>query len=130
MLSGSVQIAVLGFAPVLQHLESGAFKALAIASAARRPELPNVPTMPEVGYPDLVVDVTFAMFAPARTPSEIVQRLARDAEAAMKRNDVQQKFKTGGFDVTAVGPEELRKKTAREVQFWKEVVALTGIRIK
>lgn len=130
MLAGAVQIGVLGLAPVLQHIEAGTLKPLAISSARRWRDLPNLPTMVESGYPDFAIDVTFAMFVPARTPSPIVERMAREAAAALRRQDVQQKMRDGGFDVTALPPMELRQKTAREVVLWKDAVALTGIRIK
>ena len=130
MLSGAVPVGVLGLSSVLQHINSGAFNALAISSSKRWRELPDLPTMVEYGYENFVIDVTFSMFAPARTPDAILLRLVKEASAALVRSDVSDKLKAGGFDVTGLGPDALRAKTVGEVKFWSEAVTLTGIKIK
>ena len=130
MLSGAVQIGVLGLAPVQQQLNAGTFKALAMSSARRWRELPDVPTMLDLGYKDFVIEITVAMYAPARTPAAIVERMAREAIAGLQKPETRSRLLGGGFDITGLPPAELKAKTAHELKFWGETVAVTGIRMK
>ncbi len=61
------------------HIRSGALRALAVTGEARWFDLPDVPTMPEEGYPDIVSDTFQALFAPVGTPSDIVRRIAQES---------------------------------------------------
>lgn len=130
MLSGAVQIGVVGLPPVHAHIKAGKLIGLAVASAERWHDLPDVPTMLDLGYKDFVIDVNFSMFAPAKTPHDIVERMAKEADAALKRADVKAKMTGGGFAITALGPAALRVKTEKELAFWREVVQQTGVKAK
>lgn len=130
LLSASVPLGVMGLPPVHQHIKSGKIAGLAVTSKARWHDLPDVPTMLDLGYKDFVVDVNFSMFAPARTPAAVVERMAREADAAVKRPDIRDKLVNGGFAVTALGPKALHAKTVEELAFWKDIVARTGVRAR
>ena len=130
LLSNVMPIGVMGLPPAHPHVNAGKFKALAVTSAKRWHDLPEVPTMLDLGYKDFVVDVNFSVFAPANTPREIVERMARDAAAALKQPEISSKLVGGGFAITALGPAELRAKTEQELAFWKKVVAETGVKVK
>jgi tripartite-type tricarboxylate transporter receptor subunit TctC len=129
-LSGAIKLGVTGLPPVHPHIKSGKLKALAVTSAVRWHDLPEVPTMLDLGYKDFVVDVNFSMFAPAKTPAEIVARMAKETDAALKLPEIRSKMTSGGFAVTALGPAALRAKTEKELAFWRDVVKQTGVRAK
>lgn len=130
MLSGSIPLGVLGLGPTHEHFKAGTLVALAVASAKRVPELPGMPTMLELGYKDFEIDVTVSLFAPAATPPEIVARMSAEAIKALQRPEVREKMRAGGFEVTALPPDALKAKVAKELVFWREAVELTGIRMK
>jgi tripartite-type tricarboxylate transporter receptor subunit TctC len=129
LLSGAVPIGATALAPAHPHIQSGALVGLAVTGAQRWPDLPDIPTMLELGYPDFVVEVNFAMYAPARTLPAIVERIAREALAIANLPEISEKLKAAGFVVTGLGPQELKIKVERELKFWKSVVAQTGVRL-
>ena len=130
LLSGAVQFGAMGLPPAQPHIKAGAFTGLAITSARRWPELPDVPTMLELGYKDFVIDVNFLLLAPAKTPKEIVDRVAAETRAALMKPELKQRLTAAGFDVTGLNPAETRAKTIKDVNFWREIVAQTGIKVK
>src|SRR5438552_9491935 len=77
ILGGTVQLCVAALPPAHPYIEAGTLKALAVTGANRWFDLPQVPTMVELGYPDFVADTFQGFLAPARTPPEIVGLLSR-----------------------------------------------------
>ena len=130
LLSGAVQFGAMGLPPAQPHVQSGAFKGLAITTTRRWPGLPDVPTMLELGYEDFVIEVNFLLLAPAKTPKEIIDRIAAETSTALRKPEMRQRLTAAGFDVTALGPTETRTKVTKDVGFWREIVAQTGIKVK
>ena len=77
-------------------------------------DLPDVPTMEESGFPDIVSETFQGMYAPAGTPEEIVDRVARDTLAVLKEPEVADKLRGVGFDVRANGPNGLPRASPRK----------------
>ena len=96
LLSGSVGLGFLTLSSVLPHLRAGALRALAVAGAARLPELPGVPTLAEAGFPGVEVDGWQAMFAPRAVPAEAVARLSEALAAAMADPAIRARITTFG----------------------------------
>lgn len=130
LLSGAIKLGTMGLPPAHPHVKAGKMRALAVTSAKRWHDLPEVPTMLDLGYKDFVVDVNFSMFAPARTPVAVVERMAKEADAALRRPDIREKLVGGGFAITALGPAALRAKTEKELAFWRDVVKQTGVKAR
>ena len=130
LLSGAVQFGAMGLPPAQPHVRSGALKGLAITTARRWPGLPDVPTMLELGYKDFVIEVNFILMAPAKTPKPIVERVAAETRAALQRPELKQRLTAAGFNVTALSPAETHAKVMKDVAFWRDVIAQTGIKIK
>jgi tripartite-type tricarboxylate transporter receptor subunit TctC len=78
--------------PAMNLIRSRKLKALAVSSARRSPDLPQVPTTTEAGYPDTDYNFWFGIFLPANTPSEIAQRLYRETERALRNPEVKEKL--------------------------------------
>ena len=86
--------------------------------------------MQESGYPDLVSETFQGMYAPAGTPAEIVQRVARDTLEVLKDPAVAEKLRDVGFDVRASGPEGLAKRVAHEVPMWRDVIVQSRMELQ
>src|SRR5438445_3016577 len=85
MIAGEVQVAFFNMASLLPHIRSGRLKALAAIPARRLPELPNVPTLAEQGFPGIGTNAWQGMFAPAATPKPVVERLHGAVVAVLTR---------------------------------------------
>ena len=130
LLSGAVQFGAMGLPPAQPHILSGAFNGLAVTTARRWPGLPDVPTMLELGYKDFVIEVNFLLMAPSKTPQLIIERVAAATRAALQRPELKQRLTAAGFDVTALSPVETRAKVVKDVEFWRDIIAQTGIKVK
>jgi tripartite-type tricarboxylate transporter receptor subunit TctC len=110
-------------------VQGGALRAIAQTGASEWPELPGVPTMAQAGIPDAVVETTQMLLAPAGTPQPIIDRLAKEVLAIMRKPEVREKMMRASFEVRAEGPEALAARIAREVPMWKDLVDRAGIRV-
>ena len=128
VLTGAVELSSGALAPSVPLIEGGQLKGLAVSTAKRWRGLPDVPTMIEVGYTDFVADSFFALFAPAKTPADIVKRLADASATVLKRPEVAQRLYAGGMEAVAGSPEELRERVAREIPFWRDLAAKIGMK--
>ena len=128
VLEGTVQVGSVALAAAEALIKDGQLKALAVTGATRWFSLPNVPTMIESGFPGFVSDTFNALFAPAGTSPEIVARLARESQAAMKSPEAQEQARKAGFEVVAGTPDQLAARIAAEIPAVKELVARVGIK--
>lgn len=129
ILAQTTPVAITALPPAHPHIKSGALRAIAITGATRWPDLPDVPTMLESGFPDLVSETFQGMYVPAGTPKEIVDRVARDTLAVLKDPDVAAKLLAVGFDVRAAGPAGLADRVRREVPMWRDVIQRSKIEL-
>ena len=128
LLGGVTQLAVAALPPAQPHIESGALKALAVTGAHRWFDLPDVPTMVELGYTDFISDTFQGFLAPAKTPDAIVELLSTKAIDVLKTPKIAEQLRNNGFEVIANGPDGLRKRIADEVPKWRDIVAKAGIK--
>jgi tripartite-type tricarboxylate transporter receptor subunit TctC len=128
LLAGTTQLAVSALPAALPFLLSGELKALAVTGEHRWIDLPNVPTMIELGYKDFVAETAQFFFAPARTPGDIVTRLASKSMDLLKKPDVISQLRDNGYEVASNGAESLRKYIESEVPKWHDVIAKAGIK--
>jgi tripartite-type tricarboxylate transporter receptor subunit TctC len=127
ILSGTTQIASAALPPAHPHIESGALKALAVTGAHRWFDLPDVPTMIELGYKDFISDTFQGFLAPVKTPPAIVELLSARSIEIVKRPKIADQLRAGGFEVLANGPDGMRKRIDDEVPKWRDIVAKAGI---
>ena len=128
ILSGTTQVAFAALPPAHPHIESGALKALAVTGVHRWFDLPDVPTMVELGYTDFISDTFQGFLAPAKTPAAIVEMLSTKAIEVLKTPRIAEQLRNNGFEVEAFGPDGLRKRIADEVPKWRDIVAKAGIK--
>jgi tripartite-type tricarboxylate transporter receptor subunit TctC len=128
ILSGTTQVAFTALAPAHAHIESGALKALAVTGVHRWFDLPDVPTMVELGYKDFISDTFQGFLAPARTSPAIVELLSTRSIEILKMPVVAEQLRNNGFEVIANGPEGMRKRINDEVPKWRDIVAKAGIK--
>jgi tripartite-type tricarboxylate transporter receptor subunit TctC len=125
---GSVDVASVAVAGVVGLITQQGMWPIVQTGAGPWPELPGVPTMAEAGIPDAVVDTTQMLLAPAGTPQPVIDRLAKEVLAIMRKPDVRQKMLKASFEVRPEGPEALAARIAREVPMWKDIVDKAGIK--
>jgi tripartite-type tricarboxylate transporter receptor subunit TctC len=124
---GTVDIASVAVAGMMGLVQGGTLKAIAQTGGSQWPELPGVPTMAQAGIPDAVVDTTQMLLAPAGTPQQVIDRLATEVLAIMRKPEVRDKMMKASFEVRPEGPQALAARIAREVPMWKDVVDKAGI---
>ena len=128
LLGGHVQLYFSTIPSVSQHIESGKLRALAVTGKTRSTELPNVPTVAESGLPGFDVTAWFGLFAPARTPKPVVERLNAELVKILAMPDVRQKLANHGVQPGGGTPESLRDFLASDIDKWAKVIRDAGIR--
>jgi tripartite-type tricarboxylate transporter receptor subunit TctC len=126
LVSGQVKVSFAGIPNALSHLKSGRLKALAVSTAKRWPEMPEVPTVAEAGVPGYEATLWLNLFAPAGTPAEIVKRLVDETAKALQDPELQKSFHNAGVEATFMGPEALATYMRAEYEKWGRVVKQTG----
>ncbi len=107
VLGNHVQMTFATPASTLQHVKEGKLRALAVLLPQRSSLLPAVPTGAEAGLPPLNAGTWAALFAPAKTPPEVTQRMARELNAVMKRPEIRERITALGFELAGSTPEEM-----------------------
>jgi tripartite-type tricarboxylate transporter receptor subunit TctC len=130
LLGGRIHI---NFAPVsnaLPMIHEGKVRALAVTSANRDPELPDVPTFKESGFPNVGFDpdVWQAIMAPAGTPAPIVDRLNAEINAALRSDEVQATFKKLRFQPMIQSPAEFAKFLVVQAERWPPIIKAAGLK--
>ncbi|SHN65419.1 Bug family tripartite tricarboxylate transporter substrate binding protein [Bradyrhizobium erythrophlei] len=128
LLAGHVQIMFDNLPSVLPLIRAGELRALAVTTAERSPELPEVPTISEAALPGFDTSAWFALLAPKGTPVAIVQEIEHAAVTVLTDPETRERFRTAGVAVVADGSSELTKHIASETVMWRDVIAKAGIK--
>jgi tripartite-type tricarboxylate transporter receptor subunit TctC len=112
----------------LPHVNSGKLRALAVSSARRVPALPDVPTLAELGFPGMEDYTWVGLFAPAGTPSEIVQKLNDAVNRALANAEVRERLSGLAFEPVGGPQQAFAEYVKAEVVKWGKVVKDTGAR--
>ena len=128
IMGSQIDISFQNLGAVTNYIKAGKMKALAVTATARNPQIPNVPTAAEAGFPDLVVTSWQAAAAPAKTPREIVMKLNDAMVRTLRSPEVRERMNAIGFDVVAGTPEEFGLFMKAEVARWTKVVERGGIK--
>ena len=128
LLGGHVQVYFSTIPSVVQHIQAGKLRALAVTGKERSPEMPDIPTVAESGLPDFEVTAWFGIFAPAQTPQPVVARLNTELVKILAMADVREKLANHGVEPGGGSPESLGRFLVSEVAKWGDVVREAGIR--
>jgi len=130
LLGGQTQLGIEILAPLLPHVREGKLKPLAVTGARRSPELPNIPTLIESGFPGAAFIAAFGMVAPAGTPAEIVAKLNRAINQSLGSEAMQATLAKIGFQSNIGSPEDLAAFIAAEMARWAEVAKIAHVKIE
>ena len=128
IMGNQVDFSFQNLGAVTGYIKAGRMKALVVTAKARHPQLPNVPSAAEAGYPDLVVTSWQAVAAPAKTPRDVVAKLNDATARALRSPEIRERMTQIGFDVVAGTPEEFGAFMKAEIERWTAVVNRGGIK--
>lgn len=129
-VAGEVQLTFANYSDALQWIGTGRLKPIALTSAKRYPQTPDVPTIAESGLPGYAVEGWSGLHAPAGTPPEIVNRIQQALRDGFKKPDVIKKFEQIGAVPGGNSPEEFTKFVTAESKKWGDFVKRTGIKLE
>jgi len=130
MLGGETQVMFVTLSSAIAFVQAGRLKPLGISTTKRIDALPQVPTMAEAGYPEMVSSSWQGVFVPAGTPRPIVEKLHAALLATLDSPDIKQRFAGGGVNVvTSKTPEDFASFVSAETARWGKVARESGATI-
>ena len=130
VLAGLVDMYAANYGSLTGLLSAKKVRPIAVTSKTRWPDLPDVPTLDELGIKGVESDTFQAVFAPAGTPKPIVDKLAADIRKILTEPEMKTKYQKLGLPVVAEGPEAFAARIKREVPMYKEIIDKAGLKIK
>jgi tripartite-type tricarboxylate transporter receptor subunit TctC len=127
-LTGRIDLLFAPASAVIQHVDKGALKAIAVTQLNRSVVAPKVPTMSESGLAGYDIGLWFGLLAPAGTPRPVVERIARVVNAALKDEDVREPLRKAGLDPLGSSPDEFAAYIASEIKKGATVAQAAGIK--
>ncbi|MCX7932211.1 MAG: tripartite tricarboxylate transporter substrate binding protein [Rhodovarius sp.] len=128
LVAGRIQAMVLVLAGILPQIREGQVRALAVTSEQRLPQLPEVPTLIEAGFPDAVSHAWVGLIGPASMPAERIRRLSEETRRALAAPAVRERLEAAGFSIHYLGPEQFRAHIAAEAARWGALIRRFDIR--
>jgi tripartite-type tricarboxylate transporter receptor subunit TctC len=128
LLGGHVTMMFDIASTALPQVKAGKLKGLAVTSAKRSPDAPELPTMIEAGFPGFDVVAWYMLLAPANLPKDVLARLNGEANKALQAPAVRKTLAGLGFEIAGGTPEQADAFLRSEMKKWAEVVAATGIK--
>jgi len=128
LLGGHVQMSMSGAVSVVPHVKAGRLRAIAIGDTKRSSFLPDVPTVAEGGVPGYQAVIWTGMFAPARTPQAIINRLNQEVVRILHVPDFSARISSLGADIVGSPPAEWGKFLASEITKWAKVAKVAGFK--
>jgi tripartite-type tricarboxylate transporter receptor subunit TctC len=127
IISGEVDLTITSYATVIQQVKAGKLKVLGVTSTNRFALLPNVPTVAESGLPGFEIIMWYGLFAPARTPENIVRRLRDEVVKGLDAPDIRQRLLAENCDIIGSTPQEFGAKVKRDVEKFRKVILESGM---
>lgn len=122
MLAGHVEVGINAVPSVIQHIKTGKLIALAVASAKRDRNLPDVPTISEAGLTGFEYEIWYALFFQAKVPAEITQKVSKDLQKAVMDPEVSRQLLTQGAEPSPLTSTELATFIERDIVRWKVII--------
>jgi tripartite-type tricarboxylate transporter receptor subunit TctC len=128
LLSGRVIMTMADLAPIAGHLKAGTLRALAVTTKERWSQMPELPTVAESGLPGYEVDVWFGLFAPAKTPPEIVSRLSAELQRYLASAEAKEAFLKIGHEASPSTGDAVRQRIIAEQKVYSALVKQIGLK--
>lgn len=122
MIAGRVDLMVDSVPAAAPHVRSGSIRALAVTTPKRASQLPEVPTLQEVGYKDFDVSILYGMVAPKGTPKPIVALLNKALQKSLQKPEVQARLAQNGYEPEGGAPEHMSERVASDLARWRTVI--------
>lgn len=127
VLAGTVQLCSSALPPAYPHIQAGTLRCLAVSGDQRWPDLPDVPTMTEIGYDDFVLSTDAVLLAPARTPPDIVKWLEAETLKCLSQPDIKDKLYKAGFQTRVKGGAAAWARVTKEIEMFRSILEQAGI---
>ena len=122
IVSGQIPLAILGLAPMLAQSKSGGVRIVAVTSAKRVAAVPNVPTLTELGYPQIAKTQWAGLVAPTGTPDAIVKQMSETLLMVLSRPEIQQKLNDAGIEPKPLSHQQFNRFLADNADSWARIV--------
>jgi Uncharacterized protein conserved in bacteria len=129
LAGGQISAGISSAGDLMEHHRGGRIQIVAVSSEQRMPQLPNVPTFIELGYPDAVGTGFYAMYVPPKTPAAVIQQWNQAVHQVLAMPDVQKKFSSLGLEPNATSPEEVTRLTAAGAAKWGPIIRASGFSV-
>ncbi len=129
VMSGQVQLYVSSIPTLISHVKSGKMRAIAVTSARRADDLPQVPTIAESGFPGFDAVTWFGFLGPANLPREVVAKFNADINKALADPELKKKLGDQGADVEGSTPEQFGKLIRDDITRWGRIVRESGAKV-
>jgi tripartite-type tricarboxylate transporter receptor subunit TctC len=127
LLGGQIPMMFDSLPGVIQHIQSGRLKALAVTTVQRARAAPDIPTMQEAGVKDFEATAWFGLYAPANMPAELTRKLSTDVLEALKSPRVQMQLRKQGAEPGTLGQPDFVKFVDSEMTRWNKVITTANI---
>jgi tripartite-type tricarboxylate transporter receptor subunit TctC len=128
LIGGQIQVMFTTVASAAPLIQAGQLRALAVTSAERSPAFPDLPTVAEAGVPGYAAESWYGLFAPAKTPADVIARLNKSAASAVQSDTFKRLGVNEGLVMVARPPEELDRYVRGEEERWRKVIQQAGIK--
>jgi len=130
LMGGNVDSNVEALTNAVPNVNAGQYRALAVLSAERQPLMPNVPTFRELGYPDIVGETWYGVFAPAGTPQAVVNKLSAAMRKITSSPDFIDNMRKLGNEAKSGSPADLLKTTQDQSKVWSGLIKRLNISLQ
>ena len=127
VLAGQVQVFISTPPSLMQHIQSGKLKGLAVTGKNRHPGMPNVPTTAEAGLPSFQLESWVGLFAPANTPKAVVTKLTDSVKKSLSLPEVKERADAAGVELRYQSPAQTEALVKKELPYWNKVIKSANI---
>jgi tripartite-type tricarboxylate transporter receptor subunit TctC len=127
LIAGQVHLMFSSMPTVLAHVKAGRLRLIGTGGTKRSAVIPDTPVIAEA-VPGFELVTWYGVFAPARTPAAVVNRLNDEIGKVLKDSDVREKLEAQGLEPTIMSPEELKRYTEQDVSRWAKLIKSAGIK--
>ncbi len=128
VVAGNVQMTVATPPSLKGFVQSGKLRALAVAAPKRLPQMPDVPTAAEAGFPGFELEAWVALFAPMGTPPAVINKLTDAVKVAMQSPQVRASADSAGVEIRYMTPTQLDSVVRQDIDYWSKVIKTANIR--